>query len=143
MAVVVPRSMAPMAPAGSEFPNNVERNHSEGCVMDHWNYSCSCGLITHLLETGAFVRYDASMCQVDHGKKTAFSPISEVLSEFLTGLSALCASERIAVFAREDDRHHHDTPAEYESPLGNLTKKQRQQLVIAAAKTNENIGMKK
>jgi hypothetical protein len=83
--------MAPNAPEDSDFPANVEASHAEGCVTDQWSYSCSCGLITHLLETGAFVRYDASMCPVDPGKSTAYTPITEVLDEFLAGLRERCA----------------------------------------------------
>ena len=95
MSTIVPRSMAPNAPEDSDFPSNPNQNHSDGCVVNSSNYTCSCGLITHLLETGAFVRYDASMCQIKSDKKPAFTPISEVLDEFLAGLRERCASKRI------------------------------------------------
>lgn len=75
----------------SDSAAKLNLHHREDCVLDPRTYTCTCGLLIHLLEIGTFKRYDASMCQVRRKNKSAFMPISEVLDPFLAALKERCA----------------------------------------------------
>lgn len=105
MTKVVPRSLAPDAPADSDFPSNHNLHHRSGCKINPSDYTCECGLLQHLLDSGAFVRYDASMCRVSHRKKGDKSGgISECLDEFLVALKEMAASIDMTKFNEEEEK---------------------------------------
>lgn len=92
MSQIVSRSMAPDAPHDSFYPNNPKSHHAPDCRINQETYTCSCGLLTHQLETGCFVLYDPyTMCRASHcHKKQDFDPITEV-QDFLIELKNKCA----------------------------------------------------
>lgn len=100
MPNVVARSTAPNATEDSFFPNNLHLTHVTGCVIDRANYKCSCGLISHLLETGAFVKYEARFCPVIH-TETIGEGVSGKVEEFLAAL-AIRASKVDMIKFRKD-----------------------------------------
>lgn len=96
--------MAPTAPADSDFPSNYNLHHISGCKINPANYTCECGLLQHLLEIGAFVRYDASMCQVSHQKKgDKIEGISKCLDEFLAALKVRATAVDMKKFNEKEE----------------------------------------